>query len=481
MLENLFILSPEIYLAGLAMVALLVGVFSKPEKAFKNTFTITLTGLFGVLLILAMSVPQYGLTEQAFPLIKTNSTEYLFINYQIIVLTKILLVVCGIILLGLSKSYLEYRQLLKFEYNVLFPLAILGAFVALSSLNLMIVFIGLELMSFSTYILVGFNTHSTRAVISANKYFVLGAVSSALMLYGISLLYLTTGSVSYAVVAQKIQTGGWNALIFAEYFALALIAFGLFFKIAIAPLQFYLRDVLYAANRPMLGFISTITKVTGLVVLYQIIMVIMPVDIPDLHYKLMLSFATITIFIGAVAALKENNINRLLAYSSIHNAGFMLIGVTVLNFNVTAVYVVNYCLVILAVVSFILSYKVRGQYIKKIQDLAFIAKKDYKFALTGVILMFSLAGLPPFLMFYAKFLIIKLLLDVHFIGWAILVVVFSVIGAAYCLRIIKYLYFVKTESQAAVQSITSAKMITYLLMVAILLLSIFPDWISLVL
>lgn len=469
MLDSLIPVFPEIYLAGLVIFTLLVGMFSKTENAFKNTFTVAISGLVAVFGILLVTAP-----GSAFPLLKIFN-ESLFVIHDIATLTKLLILLCGFVLLLISKPYLENRQLVKFEYNVLFLSAILGGFVALSSMNLIVVFVGLELLSFSTYILVGFNRRSTKAVTSANKYFIVGSIASSLMLYGISLLYITTGTVSYKVIGLNIAQYGLSSLGFEQWLGLILVAAGLFFKIAIVPLQFYLRDVLYAANRPMLGFISTITKVVGLMVLFQMLAVILPTQVPALFYTLMLSFALITIFIGSVTALRENNINRFLAYSSINNAGFMLIAVTLLNFEVTAIYVFNYCLIILAVVCFILSFKVRGEYIKSIQDLAFIAKKDHKFAMLGVFLIFALAGVPPFMMFYAKFLVIQAMLAASFTTWAVAAIIFSIFAVAYCLRIIKYMYLQKTEEDVSIQTIYSSKIMTYMLSIIIIVFSILPD------
>tara|TARA_Y100001960_G_C14765993_1_gene876992 strand:+ start:1733 stop:3175 length:1443 start_codon:yes stop_codon:yes gene_type:complete len=474
MLDQFIPLLPEIYLAGLVLAALVIGMFSKEETAFKNTFVIALTGLIGVFGITLVSIPESDFAIQTLFLVK-ETTESFYVTHPIAMLTKLLVALCGIVLLLISKPYLENRQLVKFEYNVLFLAAVLGAFVALSSMNLLIIFIGLELLSFSTYILVGFNRYSTKAVKSANKYFIVGSISSALMLYGISLVYITTGTVSYEVIAMHIAQTGISDLSFELYMALVLVASGLFFKIAIVPLQFYLRDVLYAANRPMLGFISTITKVVGLIVLFQMLAVILPEEIPELYFNMMLSFALITIFIGSVTALRENNINRLLAYSSINNAGFMLIGAALLNFEVTAIYVFNYCLIILAIVSFILSFKVKGEYIKTIQDLAFIAKKDKKFSFLGVMLIFTLAGVPPFMMFYAKFLIIQELVSSGFIISAVMAVVFSVFGAAYCLRVIKYIYLTPLNEDVSIQIVTPTKVLTYILALVVIAFSILPD------
>lgn len=474
MLDNLITVYPEIYLAGLVLFSLIVGMFSKEETAFKNTFIIAVTGLIGVFIILYACMPSLYKSLPVFPLLKPVS-ESLFVVTPITGLIKYLIVLCGLVLLLISKPYLENRQLVKFEYNVLFLSAILGAFVALSSMNLIVIFIGLELLSFSTYILVGFNRRSTKAVTSANKYFIVGSIASSLMLYGISLLYISIGSVSYELLALEINKIGLAGLGFEQWLGIILITSGLFFKIAIVPLQFYLRDVLYAANRPMLGFISTITKVVGLIVLFQMLAVTLPKEVPSLYYTLMLSFALITIFIGSVTALRENNINRFLAYSSINNAGFMLIAVTFLNIEVTGVYIFNYCLIILAIVCFILSFKVRGEYIKTIQDLAYIANKDHKFAILGIFLIFTLAGVPPFMMFYAKFLVIQTMLSAGFTVWAVFAIVFSIFAVAYCLRVIKYMYLQKAEKDVSIQTIFSSKIMTYLLAIVIIAFSIFPD------
>jgi len=189
-------------------------------------------------------------------------------------------------------------------------------------------------------------------------------------------------------------------------------------------------------------------------------------------------FGLLSIFVGSIYALKEESVNRFLAYSSINNAGFMLVCSTMLDFNTLMFYLVNYCLVILALVSFILSFKVRGEYIKKIQDLAFISKQNHKFALLGVFLIFTLAGVPPFVMFYAKFAVIKGLVVEGFIVYAVLAVIFSIFAVAYCLRVIKYAYLSTKQEDVSIQTITSTKVLTYLLSLLIVIFSIAPNIIA---
>jgi NADH-quinone oxidoreductase subunit N len=475
MLENFTALLPEVFLAGVTLFALVVGVFSKPENQFKNAQVISITGLISVLALFYVSAGSQGLN----PTVPTSAEIFangMFFSYNFTVIMKILITICAIVLLLLARPFLETKQHLKFEYNILFLTAVLGAFVAVSTLNLVVMFIGLELLSFSLYVLVGFVRDSKITVKSANKYFIVGSVASSLMLYGISLVYVTTGGVSYESLALFIEKVGVFNLPFEMFLALSLILMALLFKIAIVPLHFYISDVLVGSNRPVLGFISTVSKIVGLMVLFQILVIILPVHAaPVDYYTLMLTLAIISVFVGSAYALRENNINRFLAYSSINNAGFMLITVMVTDFGSLLFYLVNYCLVTLALVSFLLSFKVRGEYIKTIQDLAFITKKNHKFALLGVFLIFALSGVPPFVMFYAKLLVIQNLVAMGFITAAVLLVIGSVISVAYCLRLIKYIYLADKDADVSIQKIPFAKLITYLLFILILVFSILPD------
>ncbi|HAG53333.1 MAG TPA: hypothetical protein DCL21_06075 [Alphaproteobacteria bacterium] len=477
MFEQLIPLLPEIYLAGVTLFALLVGIFSKPDQQFKNTFVISISGLVAVFALFIINVPSVGL-ESVFFIKDAGETESLFFTSGLASSAKLLITLCAIVIMMISKPYLASRQSQKFEFNILLLTATLGAYVALSTYNLIIMFIGLELLSFSLYVLVGFVRQSQNAMKSATKYFIVGSIASALMLYGISLVYLTSGSVSYIVMAEHIaqSTAG---LSFEYTLAIILITMALFFKIAIAPLQFYLADVLQGCNRPTLGYISTVSKIVGLVVLYQFWAIILGDKSQNQDfYHVMFIFGLLSIFVGSIYALKEESINKFLAYSSINNAGFMLVCSTMLDFNTLMFYLVNYCLVILALVSFILSFKVRGEYIKKIQDLAFIAKQNHKFALLGVLLIFTLAGVPPFVMFYAKFAVIKGLVAQGFIVYAVLAVVFSIFAVAYCLRVIKFAYLSTKQEDVSIQTITSTKVLTYLLSLLIVIFSISPNIIA---
>lgn len=478
MLDQLIPLLPEIYLAFVAFFALLTGMFSKAECQFKNTFVISLTGLVAVLGLFVFGTPVAGFST-AFTYASTTGVEHLFLTHNMVILAKMLIICCGIVILIISKPYLETRQNAKFEYNVLFLMAILGACISISTVNLIVMFIGLELLSFSLYILVGFMRQSTKAVKSASKYFIVGSIASSLLLYGISLVYIVSGSVSYNAIAIELAQTGFSSLSFEYMLAIILILSGLFFKIAIVPLQFYLPDVLFAANRPALAFISTISKIVGLMILFQFLAVILPeTSYSETYYLIMFGFALASIFVGSVFALKEDNINRFLAYSSINNAGFMLICATILNYKTLMFYLINYCVIILALVCFILSFKVRGEYIKSIKDLAFISKKSHKFSLLGVFLIFSLAGVPPFAMFYSKFLVIQGLINNGFIINAVLAVIFSIFAVAYCLRVVKYIYFNDNAEDVSIQTICSTKILTYLLAGLIIVLSLSPQLVS---
>jgi len=478
MFEQLIPLLPEVYLAGVILFALVVGIFSKPETQFKNTFVISLSGLVAVFALFIINVPSVGL-ESVFFIKDAGEAESLFFTSGLAASAKLLITLCAIVIMMISKPYLASRQSQKFEFNILLLTATLGAYVALSTYNLIIMFIGLELLSFSLYVLVGFVRQSQNAMKSATKYFIVGSIASALMLYGISLVYLVSGSVSYIVMAEHIAASTISGMSFEYILAIILITMALFFKIAIAPLQFYLADVLSACNRPTLGYISTVSKIVGLVVLYQFWAIILgDKSQSEDFYHVMFIFGLLSIFVGSIYALKEESVNRFLAYSSINNAGFMLVCSTMLDFNTLMFYLVNYCLVILALVSFILSFKVRGEYIKKIQDLAFISKQNHKFALLGVFLIFTLAGVPPFVMFYAKFAVIKGLVVEGFIVYAVLAVIFSIFAVAYCLRVIKYAYLSTRQEDVSIQTITSTKILTYLLSLLIVIFSIAPNIIA---
>ena len=338
----------------------------------------------------------------------------------------------------MSFDYVKHAGMRKFEYPVLMMLAATGMGMLISASDLIALYLGLELMSLSLYVVAAIDRDSAKSTEAGLKYFVLGALSSGMLLYGASLIYGSTGSITFAGIAKAAPQGGL-ALTFGLVFLLA----GLCFKVSAVPFHMWTPDVYEGAPTPVTAFFAAAPKVAAMAVFVRATMTAFPTI--TLQWQQILVFVSIaSMALGSFAAIGQTNIKRLLAYSSIGHMGFALVGLaagTAEGVQGVLVYVAIYVAMTLGTFACVLSMKRPGGMVENISDLAGLARTSPMMAFFFAMLLFSLAGIPPLAGFFAKFYVFSAAIKAGLYMLAIIGVLTSVIGAYYYLLIVKVMYF----------------------------------------
>jgi len=425
MINNLNILLPEIFLTLSIFSILMIGVF------IKNSFNLifNLTSLI-ILLTIAIILNSSNNVEKIF---LESFTRDSFSNFF-----KILILVSSLFVLNSSKNFILDMKLAKFEYPIIILLSILGMFFMVSSNDIILFYLGLELQSLSLYILASIDRDNLKSSESGIKYFVLSALSSGLLLYGCSLLYGFTGTTNFDLIAGELGKENTGAV-----FAMVFILVGLAFKVSAVPFHMWTPDVYEGAPTSITSYFAVVPKVAGLAVLIKFMLI--PFS------KILMEWQTIIIFIsiasmilGAVAAIGQKNIKRLLAYRSIGHIGYALAGVAtgvISGYESAIVYISIYVVMNLGAFSCLYLLKKDGEYKENISDLSGISKKHPILAISFLVILFSLAGIPPLGGFFAKFYVFTAVVEQKMYALAIIGLLTTVISAFYYLKIIKTIYF----------------------------------------
>ena len=425
MMNNINIMLPEIFLSLSIFSVLMIGVFIK--KSFNLIFNLTSLIIIATIVIILTNPSN---EEKIF---LDSFTRDAFSNYF-----KILILVSSLFVLNSSKIFIVDNKLDKFEYPIIILLSILGMFFMVSSNDLILFYLGLELQSLSLYILASIDRDNLRSTESGIKYFVLSALSSGLLLYGCSLLYGFTGSTNFELISSQLNKENTGAV-----FAMVFILVGLAFKVSAVPFHMWTPDVYEGAPTSITSYFAVVPKVAGLALLIKFMFI--PFS------KILLEWQTIIIFIsiasmilGAVAAMVQKNFKRLLAYSSIGHIGYALAGVAtgaVSGYQSSIVYISIYVIMNIGAFSCLYLLKKDGQYKENISDLSGISKKNPLLAISLLIILFSLAGVPPLGGFFAKFYVFVSVLEKEMYALAIIGLLTTVMSAFYYLKIIKTIYF----------------------------------------
>ncbi len=425
MISNLNIMLPEIFLSLSIFSILMLGVFIK--KSFHIIFNLTsLIIVTTILLILNNPNNEVKIFLDSF-------TRDAFSNYF-----KILILLSSLFVLNSSKKFIIDNKLDKFEYPIIILLSILGMFFMLSSNDLILFYLGLELQSLSLYILASIDRDNLRSTESGIKYFVLSALSSGLLLYGCSLLYGFTGSTNFDLIADQLVKSNTGAV-----FAMVFILVGLAFKISAVPFHMWTPDVYEGAPTSITSYFAVVPKVAGLALLIKFMFI--PFSNILLEWQTIIIFISIaSMILGAVAAMTQKNLKRLLAYSSIGHIGYALAGVStgvISGYQSAIVYISIYVIMNIGAFSCLYLLKKDGQYKENISDLSGISKKHPILSISFLIILFSLAGVPPLGGFFAKFYIFVAVLEQKMYALAIIGLLTTVMSAFYYLKIIKTIYF----------------------------------------
>jgi NADH-quinone oxidoreductase subunit N len=340
-----------------------------------------------------------------------------------------------------STDYLESRKILKGEYYVLGMFATLGGMVLISAASLITLYLGLELMSLCLYAMVAFDRDSGIAAESAIKYFVLGSMASGTLLYGMSIIYGMTGSLELAEIANTVRNGmGGNI---GLIFGISFLIVGVGFKFGAVPFHMWIPDVYEGSPTSVTVFIGTASKLTAFALAMRLLPEALGASLPDWSQMLVV-LAVLSMAIGNIVAIAQANLKRMLAYSTISHVGYVLLGIlsgTAQGYQASMFYMISYVIVSAGSFGMILLLARRGFEADKITDFKGLNARSPWLALMMAFIMFSLAGLPPFVGFWAKLGVIQAVLGVHMIWLAVIAVLFSVVGAYFYLRIVKLMYF----------------------------------------
>ncbi len=425
MINSLNIMLPEIFLSLSIFSILLIGVFKK--KSFNLIFNLTsLIIIFTILIILTGSNNVERIFLDSF--IRDSFSNYF----------KILILLSSLFVLNSSKNFIIDNKLDKFEYPIIILLSILGMFFMVSANDLILFYLGLELQSLSLYILASIDRDNLRSTESGIKYFVLSALSSGLLLYGCSLLYGFTGSTNFELIANQLYKENIGAV-----FAMVFILVGLAFKVSAVPFHMWTPDVYEGAPTSITSYFAVVPKVAGLALLIKFMFV--PFSNILLEWQTIIIFISIaSMILGAVAAMTQKNFKRLLAYSSIGHIGYALAGVAtgaITGYQSAIVYISIYVIMNIGAFSCLYLLKKDGKYKENISDLSGISKKHPLLAISLLVILFSLAGVPPLGGFFAKFYVFVAVLEKQMYALAIIGLLTTVMSAFYYLKIIKTIYF----------------------------------------
>ena len=425
MINNLNILFPEIFLSLSIFSILMLGVFIK--KSFNLIFN--LSSLI-IIITLAIIFNNTSGTEKIF---LDSFVRDKFSNFF-----KILILISSLFVLNSSKNFIIDNKLDKFEYPIIILISILGMFFMVSSNDLILFYLGLELQSLSLYILAAIDRDNLRSSEAGIKYFVLSALSSGLLLYGCSLLYGFTGSTNFEIISNELNKQNTGAI-----FAMVFILVGLAFKISAVPFHMWTPDVYQGSPTSITSYFAAVPKVAGLAVFIKFMYI--PFSNILLEWQTIIIFISIaSMILGAVAAIGQKNLKRLLAYSSIGHMGYALAGIAtgaINGFKSSIVYITVYVVMNIGAFSCLYLMKKEGEYKENISDLSGISKKHPLLAMSFLIILFSLAGIPPLGGFFAKFYIFSSVLEQKMYTLAIIGLLTTVISAVYYLKIIKTIYF----------------------------------------
>ncbi len=340
-----------------------------------------------------------------------------------------------------SKFFLREFRMFRTDFFTLTLFALLGVMLLISANSLVTIYLGLELTSLSSYALVAFDRESKRGPEAAMKYFVLGSMASGMLLYGMSMIYGATGSMDLVQISNAIASQGSDNVLLV--FGLVFLVVGLAFKLGLVPFHMWIPDVYEGAPAAVTLFISSVPKMAGFAMAYRLLYT----GLGDLHgdWQQMLSIlAILSIVLGNLAAIAQTNIKRMLAYSTISHMGFILMGLlpgTAAGFGASMYYVIVYSIMSAGAFGMVILLSARGVEAEQLDDFKGLNQRNSWYAAIMAMVMFSMAGVPVFVGFFAKWLVIKSALDAGMIWLAISAVVFSVVGAFYYLRVVKLMYF----------------------------------------
>ncbi|HKO88218.1 MAG TPA: NADH-quinone oxidoreductase subunit NuoN [Burkholderiales bacterium] len=468
---------PETFLLVMASIILVADLFI-PDRLRIITYALTQFTMLGCAYLsfaLLVGVTQ-GQQGYAF-----NS---MFVSDTMASVLKLVLYISVITCLVYSRKYLVERNLFRGEFFVLVLFAVLGMMVMISANHCIVLYLGLEMMSLCLYALVAMNRDSSVSTEAAMKYFILGALASGLLLYGMSMLYGATGTLEFRAMAMTILNGDVNTAVLV--FGLVFVVAGVAFKIGAVPFHMWIPDVYHGAPNAMTLFIGTAPKLAAFAMAIRLLVNgLFPLW--DDWQQMLIILSVLSLALGNLAAIAQTNIKRMFAYSTISHMGFLLLGLLAGvddgNFNgvfdawsASMFYAIIYVLMSLGGFGMILLLSRAGFEAENLSDFKGLNQRSPWYAFMMLLLMFSMAGVPPTVGFYAKLVVLEPLVAGNLTWLAVYAVLFSLIGAYYYLRIVKLMYFDDAEDTAPLSPGLDMRVLLSANGLLMLLLGIFPGW-----
>ena len=454
---------PELFVLTMACVVLVVDLYLEDEQRHISYNLSQLT------LLAAIAITGLVAQPQAQVVFDNN-----YVRDPMGDALKIFIYLISFFAFVYSKDYLRDRNLFKGEFYVLGLFAVLGMTIMVSANNFLIVYLGLELLALTLYALVAFNRDSAKGSEAAMKYFVLGALGSGMLLYGMSMIYGATGSIELATVAQQAAEQGMDNKILV--FGLAFLVIGIGFKFGAVPFHMWVPDIYEGAPTPVVLFLGSAPKIAAFALAMRLLVDGLEQLHPDWQGMLVI-LAVLSMALGNVFAIAQSNIKRMLAYSTISHVGFIFLGIlagTPQGYAAAMFYAIVYALMAAGGFGILLLLSRKGFEVENLADLKGLNERDSWYAAMMALLMFSMAGVPPTVGFMAKLLVLEAVVRIDLVWLALVGVFFSIIGAFYYLRVIKMMYFDNPVDEGPLTATAGTRIALTVNGLAMLVLGIYP-------
>ncbi len=463
LLNNIHLAIPEIFILSMACIILVVDLFLTDKNRHITYLLSQLT------LVVAFFLTLNLFSDETFYIFSDT-----FVADPMSSVLKLGVYIATFVTFLYSKDYLKERNIFSGEYFVLGLFGVLGMMIMISASSFLTLYLGLELLSLCLYAMVALQRDSSVASESAMKYFVLGAIASGMLLYGMSMLYGATGSLDLQVISQQLSSVTDKTIL---AFGLVFIIVGVAFKLGAVPFHMWIPDVYQGSPTAVTLYIASAPKIAAFAMLMRLLVG----GLLELHEQwqgILIILAVASMAIGNIVAIAQTNIKRMLAYSAISHVGFLLLGVlsgTEEGFAASMFYIITYVLMSLASFGMIIIMSRKGFEADKLDDFKGLNERNPWFAFMMMFIMFSMAGVPPFVGFWAKLSVLKAVVSADLLWLAAVAVVFSIIGAFYYLRIIKVMYFDKAEETQPIECATDLRLVFTLNAGLILVIGLMPD------
>ena len=455
---------PEMFVLGMAMFILLVDLFLKPSNRIAIFLLSQITLLGAAFITVATHNPSV-----------TYAFSGMFVDDAFADVIKLMIYLGSSLLLVYTRQYISLRGMFRGEFYALTLFSIAGMMIMVSGQHFLTLYMGLELLSLCLYALVALDRDNPKATEAAMKYFVLGALASGMLLYGMSMMYGATGSLNLSEVASALLNGSQDRPVLV--LGLVFIVAGLAFKLGAVPFQMWVPDVYEGSPTATTLLIGSVTKLAAFAFVIRLLtqgLFVLAVD----WQGMLVIMAVMSIIVGNITAIAQTNLKRMFAYSTISHVGFLMYGLMSVSLNGYAsamLYILAYMLMTLAGFGMILLLSRKGFEADKLNDLKGLNQRSPWFAFMMLITMFSMAGVPPTIGFYAKFAVLQAALQAGLLWLVVFAVLMAVIGAFYYLRIVKLMYFDEPKDRKAIDAPMEMKLMLSLNAFGLLLLGLFPQ------